>query len=271
MTGTDGLRKADFSSMYTERDPRAYYRTLEPLGYQVPDHGVAALRVVVESMHRQPRTILDVCCSYGINAGLLRTGLTFADAAAHYGDAAVAGLSSADMAARDRRLVAAREPLAYRIVGLDASAPAVEYAVSAGLLDAGWTDDLEHQDPSPDLAAALREVDLVLCTGGVGYVGPSTFSRVLVGVTDPTSTWVLSFVLRSIDYGSVAEALAAHGLATEPLPGGPVRQRRFTDEREQEASLRAVRSRGLDPAGLEADGWHYATGFLSRPGRRRDG
>lgn len=265
MTGTGGLEKADFSSMYTEPDPRAYYRTLAPLDYQVPDHGVAALRTVVASMPEPPRAILDVCCSYGINAALLRSGHTFADVAAHYAHPSTDPLSAAEMAARDRELVARRDPTPYRVLGLDASAPAIEYAVSAGLLDAGWTDDLEHDDPCPELAEALHEVDLVLCTGGVGYVGAPTFSRVLAGMADPGRAWVLSFVLRSVDYGPVSDALAEHGLVTEPLPGGPVRQRRFTDEREQDASVRAVRARGLDPTGLEADGWHYATGFLSRP------
>jgi SAM-dependent methyltransferase len=219
-------------------------------------------------MPQPPRTILDVCCSYGINAALLRSGMTFAEMAAHYGDAVVAGLTSAQLAERDRQLVDRRDRPGYRIVGLDASVPAVGYAVSAGLLDAAWTDDLEHHDPSPGLAAALREVDVVLCTGGVGYVGAPTFSRVLAGVADPGRIRVVSFVLRSIDYGPVADALAEHGLVTETLPDGPVRQRRFTDEREQEASIRAVRARGLDPTGLETEGWHYATGFLSRPARR---
>ncbi|KAL7755045.1 hypothetical protein ACKLNR_014802 [Fusarium oxysporum f. sp. zingiberi] len=35
---------------------------------------------------------------------------------------------------------------------------AVRYALDAGLIDAGWVEDLEVKDPSPDLHKALQGV-----------------------------------------------------------------------------------------------------------------
>lgn len=257
--GLTGERKADFSSIYDRPDPRAYFTTLVPLEYQVPAH---ALPVVESVLDRHPGTVLDVCCSYGINATLLRHDIGHDGLGAHAADPARAGLPAEEVIAQDREFLAARRRApARRVLGLDASRPAIDYALATGVLAAGWAEDLEAADPSPSLAAALGEVSLVLCTGGVGYVGPATFDRILTHAPD---AWVLAFVLRVFPYDDVARVLAGHGLVTEKLPGTH-RQRRFADDAEAAAALHDLRLLGLDPAGREADGWFHAEAFLSRP------
>jgi hypothetical protein len=42
-------------------------------------------------------------------------------------------------------------------------------------------------------------------------------------------------------------------------------QRRFVSPEEQEHAVSLIRTRGLDPAGEEADGWYRANLFVSRP------
>lgn len=268
MNPDDELYKADFSSMYTSPDPRAYFEALMPLGYQIPEHGTRFVDSLLAALppHEQPSTVLDVCCSYGINAALMGTTLTLAQLGAHYLADGVAGLPAGAAITRDRDFFArharTRRP---RLLGLDASRPAIDHALRAGLLDDGWCDDLEHEDPSPSLRAGLRGVDVVVCTGGVGYVGVPTFDRILSAMSVRKHTRVVCFVLRSIDYAPIAAALERHGLLTEVGLAHPVRQRRFADEPERSATLRAVRARGLDPTGLEEEGWHYANCYISRP------
>lgn len=254
-----GEQKADFSDVYAQRDPRAYFRTLIPLGYQVPQHA----RPVVESVLEQhPGTVLDVCCSYGINATLLRHDVDLDGLGAHAVEARRADLTPEQVIAEDTAWFAARRrPVQRRVLGLDVSGPAIDYSVATGLHAAGWAEDLEAGDPSGSLVDALAEVALVLCTGGVGYVGPATFDRILTHAPD---AWVLAFVLRVFPYDDVATALAAHGLVTEKLPG-TFPQRRFADTAEAEAAVHDVRLLGLDPAGREADGWFHAEAYLSRP------
>lgn len=256
-----GEQKTDFSTIYAQPDPRAYFRALRPLGYQIPQHA----RPVVESvLGRHPGAVLDVCCSYGINAALLRFEVDLASLGARAADPARAGVSPDDVVAADAELFSALPRRADRqVFGLDASKPAVDYAVSTGLLAAGWAENLEEADPSPSLVAALGGVSLVLCTGGVGYVGPATFERLVAHAPD---AWVLAFVLRVFPYDDVAAALADHGLVTEKLPG-TFPQRRFADSAEAAAALHDVTARGLDPAGREADGWFHAEAYLSRPAR----
>lgn len=268
MNPDDELYKADFSSMYTSADPRAYFEALMPLGYQIPEHGTRLVDSLLAALPpgEQPSTVLDVCCSYGINAALLGTTLTLAQLGAHHVADEAAGLPAEAAITRDREYFArhARERRP-RLLGLDASRPAIDYALRAGLLDEGWCDDLEHEAPSARLRAGLGGVDVVVCTGGVGYVGVPTFDRILSAMNVHEHTRVVSFVLRSIDYAPIAAALQRHGLVTEDGLTHPVRQRRFADEQERDATLRAVRARGLDPTGLEADGWHYANCYISRP------
>jgi SAM-dependent methyltransferase len=255
-------RKADFSAAYVRPDPRELVAALRPLEYQVPR--LARPVVERELAGRTGRPVLDVCCSYGINAAGLRCGVDAADLAARYDDPALAALDPAALTAADAAFFADRLVAPdVTVLGLDASAPAVDYARGAGLLADGWAEDLESAPPSAALAAGVADVGTVVCTGGVGYVGERTFSR-LLDLLDPTDVRLVLVVLRVFDLSAIVDVLAGHGLVTEKLPG-TLRQRRFADAAEQQAAEHDVRARGLDPAGKESDGWFHAECFVSRP------
>ena len=151
------------------------------------------------------------------------------------------------------------------MTGLDVAGNAIGYACRTGLIDDGWTEDLESSDPSPALAAELADVDLVLTTGGVGYVTESTFARLLRPRQDGPPPWVAALVLRIYPYDGISATLAEHGLVTERLDGVTFAQRRFADVGERDAAVEGVSALGLDPAGLELDGRFHAELFVSRP------
>lgn len=255
--------KADFSAIYTAPDPRPYFRALRPLDYRIPQLAAPVLTTLsnLVAPAGTARTVLDVCCSYGINAAMMRAGLE--EVGARYADPGLDGLSPEELAAADRTYYAPPSP-GLRVLGLDASAPAVGYARRAGLLDDAWAEDLERDDPSPELAAGVRDVDLIVSTGGYGYVGVPTFERLLRCLADPGSVWLAVFVLRVFDYAPMADLLETYGLVTERLPG-TFRQRRFASQEEERAAIEDVRARGLDPTGLESTGWFHAECHLSRP------
>ncbi|MCW2721858.1 class I SAM-dependent methyltransferase [Pseudonocardia sp.] len=256
--------KADFSTIYAQPDPRAYFRALMPLEYQVPQRALPVVEALVAASGS--RTVLDVCCSYGINAALLRHDLDLAAIGARATDPARAALPPGELIRDDAVFYAGhlrRPDLA--VLGLDASAPAIDYGLRTGLLTNGWAEDLEDAGPSPALAAGLREVDLVVCTGGVGYIGERTFDRILGAVGDPSRLWLATFVLRVFDYAPIAKTLAGYGLVTERVPGMTFPQRRFADSDESDAAQADVAARGLDPAGKEGSGWFHADGYVTRP------
>ncbi len=264
--GRTADQKTDFSRIYGRPDPREYFSALHPLGYQIPQQALP----VVESVLAESgaHTVLDVCCSYGINAALLRCAVDLDDVAARGADPARAGLPATDVISQDTAFYTERLRRPERtVLGLDASGPAIDYGVRTGLLADGWAEDLESADPSPALAAGLRGVGLVVCTGGVGYIGRPTFERIVRAVGDPGNLWLAVFVLRVFDYDDIAESLAGFGLVTERLPQ-TFPQRRFADRAEADAALHDVRRRGLDPTGKEADGWFHADCYLSRPAPR---
>lgn len=256
--GRTAASKTDFSRIYTRPDPREFAAALRPLEYQVPRH---AAPVVAEVLDGRP--VLDVCCSYGVNAAQLRCGVDLAELAERYDDPALAALDPAALVEADRAFYAGRlRGPDVRVLGLDASAPAVDYARRTGLLADGWAEDLESTDPSPQLAAGVAGVGTIVCTGGVGYIGERTFGR-LLDLVDVARVRLVVCVLRVFDYGPIAELLAERGLVTERR--GTFPQRRFADAAEQAAAVHDVRARGLDPTGRESDGWFHADCFVSRP------
>lgn len=263
-----GSAKADFTSIYDQADPRAYFRTLGGLDYQIPQQSLPVLQAVLAASQRdgRPRTVLDVCCSYGINAALLRYDVQLAEIRARYADPASDDLSVEELIEADARFYAERRRSPdVPVLGLDIAESAIDYACRAGLITGGFAEDLESTDPSPVLAAGVREVGLIISTGGVGYVGHPTFDRLLQVVKSPEDLWLAVFVLRAFSYDDIAGMLAGYGLVTEHVPDVTFRQRRFADRSEYDAAINDVELRGLDPAGKEAEGWYHAECFITRP------
>ncbi|HVX43183.1 MAG TPA: class I SAM-dependent methyltransferase [Mycobacteriales bacterium] len=259
-------QKADFSNVYDQPDPRAYFGTLKALDYQIPQQGVPVFNAVLDALPEQKHKVIDICCSYGINAAMLSYDVDMADLNAHYADPGPATISTDDLLESDREFFSGpslRPDVDF--VGLDVAQPAIDYAVGAGLLANGWAENLETSEPSPELVAGISDTDLIISTGGVGYVGRPTFEALLGAIDDPENLWLAIFVLRVFDYGEIADVLTEHGLITEQVPDVTFPQRRFADREEQEAATHDVLARGLDPAGKEADGWFHADCFLSRP------
>jgi hypothetical protein len=261
--------KADFSDLYNASDPRGLYARLHGLDYQVPGHGAPVFRRLVEVLAGAARgdapvTVLDVCCSFGINAALLNHHLTVEQVMGRYAAPALATASSEQLLTADREFfAAARRRDAVRLIGQDISAPAAGYARAVGLLDDAVVADLESGPPPADLAERLAGVDLVTVTGGIGYVGGRTFDQV-VNATGARA-WVAALVLRWIGFEDVAEALSRYGYTTETVPGYQVRQRRYADDRERAAVRAGLAPRGLAPSADEDAGGHVAELVLARP------
>ena len=126
--------------------------------------------------------------------------------------------------------------------------------VAAGLLVNGWAENLETDPASTDLADDLDNVDVVICTGGIGYITERTLAQVVRPRPGRPAPWLAAFVLRQYSYEPISSALSQHGMVTEQLHGTSFPQRRFASDSERESALRAVTERGLDPSGYEDSG-----------------
>ncbi|MDH2390993.1 hypothetical protein QCN29_19800 [Streptomyces sp. HNM0663] len=264
--------KSRFDDIYNEPDPRPYFRRLQPFEYEIPHQAQNVFRRVLAERARAPGaegpvTVLDLCCSYGVNAALLNHDLTLADLYAHYTSPEAGSLTSAELIERDKEFYASRRRSdAVPVVGLDAADRAVRYAQAVGLLDAAFAENLERHPPSDRLRRTLADVDLITVTGGIGYITHTTFDALMSGTT-PGHVWVSAFALRMVSYDAIAETLAEHGLTTVSDPSQVYPQRLFTGPDEQRNALEQLRLTGHDPAGLESEGRYYTLLYESRPRR----
>lgn len=209
--------------------------------------------------------MVDLCCSYGINAALLKYDVALDDLYDRYSSDNLL-LSGDELAESDAAYYADREKEdAPRVVGVDAAGNAVSYALKAGLLDAGAGEDLENEPPSEALRREVSGADLFTVTGGIGYISERTFDRLLGCVDERRDPWVAVLALRWVSYDKISEVLGGYGLVTEKLEGHTFEQRRFADEEEQEYVCGELESMGIDTEGKEGDGSYHAEFYLSRP------
>lgn len=264
--------KANFDTIYNGDDPREYYAELGSLGYEIPHHGQQVFSSLLTA-RQDPAgdadgevKVLDLCCSYGVNAALLTCDLTMADLEEHYRSPAVADLSYQEMLALDREYFAEhRLDGSPTVSGLDISDRAIGYAQEVGLLDHGAVENLEEDPASPELARLISETDMITVTGGVGYITAKTFGHLVEAADADHLPWLAAFTLRRFSYHDIADVLAEQGLVTERLVGRTFPQRRFSCQEEQEFTLRHLDESGLDPSGREAEGSFHTEFYLSRP------
>jgi len=272
----DATGKAAFGHIYTQADPRAYFGTLRELDYRIPEHAKPYFAKLIEERREalgaqeareaQPQTVLDIGCSYGINAALLRCDTTMDELYERYTGDAAEGQTRSTLLARDRDLIRSRNRLKYtRFIGLDTSRPALSYALAAGFIDEAVHADLERRDPTEQERRQFASTDLVISTGALGYITDRTIDRV-VNASSERKPWMAHFVLRMFPFEPVAERLAGSGYETLQIDR-VFRQRRFASPEEQSLVLDTLSTVGVDPRGLEEGGWLYAELYVSKPRR----
>ncbi|MFI6865438.1 class I SAM-dependent methyltransferase [Nocardia sp. NPDC050406] len=271
--------KASFDDIYHRPDPREYYARMAELDYCIPELAKPYFAKFIDDYRAATGiaapTVLDLGCSYGVNAALLRLDRTMPELTRHYlGDTenhcetgtptdAERAEAAAELIARDRALLAADQLPTVRFVGMDASRPALDYAQRAGLLHDIVHADLEAADPTEDQRRTLATADLVISTGCVGYITDRTLLRV-ARAHGGKLPWMAHFVLRMFSFDPIAVRLGELGYRTEHVPG-TFRQRRFASDDERLSVLNTLETQGVDTAGHESDGWLYAQLYLSRP------
>src|SRR5690606_4467511 len=93
--------KEGFDDIYNQPDPRAYYHALGRLGYAIPTHAKPVLRATPDALCAArglaSPTVLDLGCSYGVNAAHLQCGRGFAELRERYDDPATAPAATAEV------------------------------------------------------------------------------------------------------------------------------------------------------------------------------
>ncbi|MEZ5889976.1 MAG: hypothetical protein R3D52_06780 [Xanthobacteraceae bacterium] len=93
--------KTNLDDIYNQPDPRAYCGRLRTLDYVIPEVAKPIFRKLISEVRQRrgdPVHLLDLGCSYGINAALLKYDLTITDLYEHWEAKRLAGAC----ASRDR-------------------------------------------------------------------------------------------------------------------------------------------------------------------------
>ncbi len=261
--------KANWDYIYDQPDPRAYFRELKELRYAIPGVAKPIFQKLIRYLqHRRKNSVhvLDLGCSYGVNAALLKHDLSMPELYEHWGQKSLVEAAPDEVVANDRRFFGNLDDQAdISVMGLDQAESAVAFAEAAGLLDEGLVVNLETE-PLPQAATEkLAQVDLVTSTGCIGYLTEKSFERLLPTVTQGGSPWMGNFVLRMFPFDSIEETLKDWGYVTEKLEGRTFVQRQFASAEEQDQVIEQLREHGIDPAGKETEGDLLAEFYLSRP------
>ncbi len=249
-----------YKDVYDRDDPRAYFRTLEPLGYRQPEvlAGFFAERgaVIAKHLGKERLTLLDFGCGYGVFGAVLRHGLLMQDLYAYFAE-------DADLAA-DRAFFARNrsERQGPVIGGLDIAASAVAYAEACGLIDRGFTENLTEEAPGAALAAFFQTTDIVVETGAVYNHVPACYARLLAGGGRP---WMLFGPRGDADTRPLLALLGEHGYVIEEASRQRRRYRRFSDPEEAVDSEANMRQLDRDLALESRRGWFLNPLLLARP------
>lgn len=261
--------KAKMDHVYDQEDPRAYCRELKNFDYIIPGEAKPVFQKLISYLRGARKgtiSMLDLGCSYGVNAALLKHDLSIDQLYAHWGQKTLVNASSKEVIENDKCYFADLEDVEdLEIIGFDIAENAVAFAEEAGLIDDGFALNLENT-PLPETAKHdLASVDLVTSTGCIGYVTERSFERLLPAVLRNHKPWFANFVLRMFPYDTIEKTLHDAGYITEKLEGRTFRQRAFASDEEQTQILGRLRDLGIDPEGKETDGYLHAEFYLSRP------
>lgn len=261
--------KINLDHIYNQRDPRAYFSALSKIGYVLPDLAkplFERLITLIEYNQHSSVRILDLGCSYGVNAALLKYDVSMELLHKFWNESNLACASDQDLIADGQEYFSNLERLQnIEIIGLDKAENAIEFAKEIGLIHEGFTANLE-QDPLPKHTKdTLQSIDLVISTGCVGYITEKSFDRLLPTITRTRKPWIANFVLRSFPFDGIEKCLDRWGYVTEKLQGQTFLQRCFVSTTEKEQMIAKLCDLGLDPTGLEDEGHLLAEFYLSRP------
>ena len=261
--------KADMDHIYNQSDPRAYFHELNKLDYAIPDTAKPIFQKLIGHIQKRQHDtvhVLDLGCSYGVNAAILKHDLSMDELYEHWGQKKMTDATSKEVVAYDQQFFAengASEDI--EVIGLDQAENAIKFGVESGLLDEGLAVNLETESLSAMAKEKLAPVDLLTSTGCVGYLTEKSFDRLLPAASEGHQPWIANFVLRLFPFDAIEKSLDKWGYVTEKLEDRTFFQRDFASHDEQEQVLEQLRDRGVNSCGMEAKGHFLAEFYLSRP------
>jgi len=265
--------KKVFTDIYTQNSPYEYLKEMRKLKYRLPDSTktlyLSLAQQLFNKLHR-PVNVLDLGSSYGINSALMKYNLTMSQLDEFF-------LKEKEPTKDQTRQFFMNLPEndALNFYQIDISEPALNFSEDMGLCKKGLNVNLETE--KLDLPQELSQIDMVIATGCIGYIGYKAFSNLLEVIKNQQTTSksetklvtpVFAFsVLRIFDMNKIQKTFDYYGYSLLKSELKPISQRHFSDTDEKSQTISLLHGKGIDTKEYEDDGNFYADIYVASPKR----
>lgn len=251
--------KSPFQGFYNNPLPHDYFGFLSPVGYRAPDETMAVLRPWLTKKQQEitdrPIRIVDFFSGYGANGLLLRTRLSMPEVSSLFAEGVLASQDYKDhQAFLAAPLIGADK---VELTGLDIAPNALAYAHDTGLYQQVFDDNLLEGRPSPGLAKAAFDADIIIESGGHHEISAPIIDG-LLGATNPNQRPPLIMsIARDFDTAPIMAVLEQHQYRARVLKPDFMLRRFDSEDERKERQARNVEL-GLPKGGALGDNVRYA-------------
>ncbi|MFB5631128.1 MAG: hypothetical protein ACE5RN_06045 [Nitrosopumilaceae archaeon] len=258
--------KKDFSEIYTKKSPSYYLQEMKNLGYRIPDQTKPLYQHLAERMSNylmRPLKILDLGSSYGINSALLNYELVMDE----LDDFFVEGSQSIQECQSFFDDLPNKNPK-FQFHLVDTSSPALDFAEKAGLCEDSFCINMEKEKIPPKFEQTLNDIDLIISTGCIGYIGWKSFEKIFNAIDSfsrgPLPIFAFT-VLRMFPMNDIEKIFQKNNFALIKTIIGPLKQRRFYNDSEMKKSIELLNKKEISTDGIEDQGFYYADFYVAGP------
>jgi len=259
--------KKDFTDIYTQKHPTLYLEEMGNLKYRIPDQTKPLYKHLAERIlnyKKRPVRILDLGSSYGINSALLNYELIMSE----LDDFFVKNKPNPSIISTQNffeDLPNNDDPnLEFYLV--DISYHALDFAEKTGLCKDSFCVNLEKENIPFKLQQTMYDIDLIISTGCVGYIGWKSFTKILENIVGRDPLPIFAFtVLRIFQMDDIKTVFEENNFELLKTKIGPLKQRRFYDKTEMNNTLGLLKSRNINTENLEETGYFFADFYVGGP------
>jgi len=167
--------KTDFTNIYTQDSPYEYLKEMDRLEYSISDSTKPLYNSIIKEIKKnlsRPVNILDLGSSYGINSSLMKYDLTMLELNEFF----LTGIKPTKKEIK-KFYNECKNKNDMNFYQIDISKEALLFSEEMNLCIKGMDMDLE--DEKRNLLELLPEMDIVIATGCVGYIGYKAFLNLL--------------------------------------------------------------------------------------------
>lgn len=263
--------KKDFTDVYIQKYPAPYLAQMRDVDYRIPDQTKPLYKHLSERVcnHlKRPINVLDLGSSYGINSALLNHELIMSELDEFFIEKNPEP-SLKEVQNFFEEMPAKNPTLKFYLV--DTSSPALEFAEKAGLCEGSFCVNLDKDQPSQEFKMTMKDIDMIIATGCIGYIGWKAFEQIFKNINDEDSSApIFAFsVMRIFHMDEIAKVFKKNKYTLVKTKIGPLRQRQFYDDKEMKKTKELLHERNVSTEGMEDTGAYYADFYIAGPSRMR--